>query len=90
MAGGDGRSLGGAMPLSVEEKIRQIIAFEMCIDESEVTPSSRIIEDLNGDSLDIVELVMQIEGEFSIEIGDDDAETLTTVGQVIEYVNGRI
>ena len=66
--------------------IESIIAKNLKIDESEVTDEKRIIEDLGGDSLNTVELVMEFESEFGIQISDDDAEGLLTVGQIREYI----
>lgn len=66
--------------------IESIIAKNLKIDESEVTDEKRIVEDLGGDSLNTVELVMEFESEFGIQISDDDAEGLLTVGQIREYI----
>ncbi len=66
--------------------IESIIAKNLKIDESEVTDEKRIVEDLGGDSLNTVELVMAFESEFGIQISDDDAEELQTVGQIREYI----
>lgn len=76
--------------LTTEQKVKVIIAEQMFVDVDVLTPSSRFVEDLDGDSLDQVELVMKMEEEFNIEINDDDADRLLTVGAVIEYVKGRI
>ena len=70
----------------MKEKVIKIIADHLKIDESTVSLDSQIIEDLGADSLHIVELVMEIENNFDITIPDDDAEGLTTVGNVVEYV----
>ena len=70
----------------MKEKVIKIIADHLKIDESTVSLDSQIIEDLGADSLHIVELVMEIENNFDITIPDDDAEGLTTVGKVVEYV----
>ena len=66
--------------------IEKIIADHLGLDLSEVTDDKHIIDDLGADSLHIVELVMEIENNFDITIPDDDAEGLTTVGKVVEYV----
>lgn len=71
---------------SVEEKVKQIIVDELGVDESEVTPNARFIDDLGADSLDTVELVMRFEEEFEIEIPDDAAEKITSVRDAIEYI----
>lgn len=70
--------------------IAQLIAELLDIDESRVAPSSRFREDLEADSLDIVELIMAFEEEFGGEIADEDAQGLTTVQDVVEYLNNRM
>jgi acyl carrier protein len=71
---------------SVEEKVKEIIVNELGVDEAEVTPNARFIDDLGADSLDTVELVMKFEEEFSIEIPDEDAEKITSVRDAIDYI----
>ena len=73
----------------IENKVKQIIIDELGVDENEVTPNARFIDDLGADSLDTVELVMRFEEEFGIEIPDEDAEKITTVHQAIDYINER-
>lgn len=68
------------------EKIKAIIVEQLGVDESEVTPEAHFIDDLGADSLDTVELVMALEEEFGIEISDEDAEKIQTVGDVDKYV----
>ena len=70
----------------VQEKIKQIIVDELGVDEAEVTENARFIEDLNADSLDLVELVMRFEEEFDIEIPDEDAEKILSVRDAYAYV----
>ena len=70
----------------VQDKIKQIIVDELGVDEAEVTENARFIEDLGADSLDLVELVMRFEEEFDIEIPDEDAEKIQSVGDAIRYV----
>jgi acyl carrier protein len=72
--------------MSVEEKVKQIIVEELGVDEPEVTPNARFIEDLGADSLDTVELVMRFEEEFDIEIPDEDAEKIQSVRDAITYI----
>ncbi|HPR17716.1 MAG TPA: acyl carrier protein [Candidatus Cloacimonadota bacterium] len=70
-------------------KIKEIVVEELGVEESEVTPEASFIDDLGADSLDTVELIMKLEEEFDIEIPDEEAETLTTVGRVIEYIQSK-
>jgi acyl carrier protein len=74
---------------SVEEKVKHIIVEQLGVDEAEVKPEAHFVDDLGADSLDVVELVMALEEEFSLEISDEDAEKLTTVKQVIEYIGAH-
>lgn len=69
------------------EKIKAIIVEQLGVDESEVTPEAHFIDDLGADSLDTVELVMALEEEFGIEISDEDAEKIQTVGDVIKFID---
>ena len=71
------------------EKIRDIIADKLDADAGEVTNESRFQEDLGADSLDVVELVMGLEEEFDIEIPDEDAEKIATVGDAIAYIDDK-
>ena len=71
---------------SVEQKVKDIIVEQLGVDEDEVKAESSFVEDLGADSLDVVELVMALEEQFGLEIGDDDAAKLTTVKKVIEYI----
>ncbi|NLX70900.1 MAG: acyl carrier protein [Clostridiales bacterium] len=70
----------------VFEKIRDIIVEQLGVDEGEVTLESKFIDDLGADSLDIVELIMALEEEFDMEIPDEEAEKISTVGDVVEYL----
>jgi len=71
-------------------KIKEIIIDKLGVEESKITPEARFLEDLGADSLDTVELIMQFEEEFDIEISDEDAEGLTTVGNSIDYINSKL
>ena len=73
-------------PAAVEEKVKQIIVEQLQVDEAEVTPSASFQEDLGADSLDVVELVMQFEEAFDLEIPDEDAEKIKTVKDATEYI----
>ena len=73
----------------IEQKVKQIIVDELGVDENEVTPNARFIDDLGADSLDTVELVMAFEEEFGIEIPDEDAEKITRVKEAVEYIESH-
>ena len=72
--------------IGVEEKVKKIIVDQLGVDAAEVTPEASFIEDLGADSLDTVELIMEFEKEFNISIPDEQAETITTVGQAVAYL----
>ena len=74
---------------SSEEKVKSIIVEQLGVNPEQVTPTASFIEDLGADSLDIVELVMAFEEEFSVEVPDEDAEKLQTVGDVIKYIEDK-
>jgi len=74
------------MAKPIEERVKEIICEQLGVDEEEVTPGAKFIEDLGADSLDTVELVMAFEEEFDIEIPDEEAEKIATVGDAIQYV----
>jgi acyl carrier protein len=74
------------MSASVEERVRSIICDQLAVEADKVTLSASFVEDLGADSLDIVELVMTMEEEFDLDIPDDDAEKIKTVGDVVKYV----
>ena len=72
--------------MSVENRVKSIIADQLGVDEEQIKPESKFIEDLGADSLDIVELIMAMEEEFQTEIPDEDAENIRTVGDAVNYV----
>tara|TARA_Y100000741_G_C18150665_1_gene517091 strand:- start:654 stop:887 length:234 start_codon:yes stop_codon:yes gene_type:complete len=74
---------------TTEEQVKKIVVDHLGIDESKVMPESKFIDDLGADSLDTVELVMAFEEKFSIEIPDDAAETILTVQDAIDYIDGK-
>ncbi len=74
------------MAKPVEERVKEIICEQLGVEEDEVTPNAKFIEDLGADSLDTVELVMAFEEEFDLEIPDEDAEKIATVGDAISYI----
>ena len=71
---------------SIEQRIKDIIVDQLNVNADQVTPEAKFIEDLGADSLDTVELVMALEEEFGVEIPDEEAEKLQTVGDVLKYV----
>lgn len=72
------------------EKVQEIIAEKLSVDPSEITQDASFIDDLNADSLDIVELIMALEDELDMEIPDEDVEGFKTVGDVVEYVKNHV
>ncbi|MCX7914204.1 MAG: acyl carrier protein [Thermodesulfovibrionales bacterium] len=74
----------------VEEKVKEIIAKQLGVDQSTITPEVSFVEDLGADSLDTVELVMAFEEEFNIEIPDEDAEKISKVKDAIAYIKDKI
>ena len=75
--------------MEVEEKIKKIIAEQLGVEEEEVLPEAKFVDDLGADSLDTVELVMALEEEFDIEIPDEDAEKILTVGAAIDFIKEK-
>ena len=73
--------------MSSNDKVKNIVVDKLGVEESRVVPEANFLDDLGADSLDIVELVMEFEEEFDIEIPDGDAETITTVGAAIDYID---
>ncbi len=70
----------------IKEKVVKIVSEQMGVDKSEVTMETSFVNDLNADSLDTVELVMEFEDEFELSIPDEDAETIQTVGKAVEFI----
>ena len=71
----------------IESRVRNIVVELLGVDEDQVVPSARFREDLEADSLDLVELIMAFEEEFNGEISDEQAQTITTVGEAVSYIN---
>jgi acyl carrier protein len=77
------------MSASVEERVRTIICDQLAVEPEKVVGGASFIDDLGADSLDIVELVMTMEEEFDLDIPDEDAEKMKTVGDVVKYITGK-
>jgi acyl carrier protein len=75
--------------MTIEEKVKSIIADQLSVDEAQVKPEASFINDLGADSLDTVELIMALEEEFGIEISDEDAEKIQTVQAAIDYIKAH-
>ncbi len=75
--------------MSLNEKVTNIIVDKLSVEESRVVPEASFLDDLGADSLDTVELIMEFEEEFDLEITDEDAEKITTVGAALEYINNH-
>lgn len=71
------------------ESLQNILVEQLSVNKAEIKEESKFVEDLGADSLDVVELVMAIEEKFGLEISDQDAEKLTTVGEAIDYIKGH-
>jgi acyl carrier protein len=84
----DGKEVRISMA-TVDERVKKIIAEQLGVEEDEVTPEASFVEDLGADSLDTVELVMALEEEFGIEIPDEDAEKILTVGKALDYIKEK-
>jgi acyl carrier protein len=74
---------------SIEEKVKDIIVEQLGVNPEQVTSQAKFIEDLGADSLDTVELVMAFEEEFNVEVPDEEAEKLQTVGDVVKYIEDK-
>tara|TARA_B100001029_G_C15059749_1_gene457382 strand:- start:1893 stop:2129 length:237 start_codon:yes stop_codon:yes gene_type:complete len=72
------------------DKVKEIIIDKLGVDDSKITMDAKFIDDLGADSLDTVELIMQFEEEFGIEIPDNEAESLLSVGQAVDYISNQL
>ena len=77
------------MSASVEERVKNIVCDQLAVEPEKVVPAASFIDDLGADSLDIVELVMTMEEEFDLDIPDEDAEKMKTVGDVTKYITSK-
>ena len=75
--------------MSVEDKVKKIIAEKLSVDLAEVVPEASFVDDLGADSLDLVELIMSMEEEFDLDISDEDAEKMVTVQNAIDFINAH-
>ncbi len=76
--------------VEIEEKVIQIVSEQMSVDKGEISRDTSFTNDLNADSLDTVELVMELEDEFNMTIPDEDAEKLKTVGEAIDFIQKQL
>ncbi|HHV93149.1 MAG TPA: acyl carrier protein [Firmicutes bacterium] len=76
--------------MDVLERVKEIVVEQLGVDPDEVTNDASFVDDLGADSLDLVELVMALEEEFDLEIPDEDAEKITTVGDAVRYIKDKI
>ncbi len=71
------------------DKVKEVVMDKLGVEDSQITEDAHFMDDLGADSLDTVELIMQLEEEFGIEIPDEDAENITTVGKAVEYIDSK-
>ena len=75
--------------MSIFEQLQEIIADQLELDVEEISYDSHILDDLGADSLDLVDLLMSVEDEFGIEIPDEDVENISTIGDIVEYIDSK-
>jgi len=76
--------------VSTFDRLKKIVVEQLGVDEVEVVPSASFVDDLNADSLDLVELIMSLEEEFGMDIPDEEAEKIKTVGEAVDYVDEHV
>ena len=76
----------GVSTSTIYDRLKGIVTEQLGVDEEEITPEASFVDDLNADSLDLVELIMSLEEEFGLEISDEDAEKMLTVGDATSYI----
>jgi acyl carrier protein len=84
------RRRGSMDRAEIETRVKKVLAEQLAVDEQQVVPDARFAEDLNADSLDLVEAVLALEEEWSIEIPEDEMESVKTVGQAVDLVAGKL
>ena len=76
--------------MSIEDRVKEIVAEQLGVDEADVTLSASFVDDLGADSLAVVELVLALEEAFEIDIPDEDTETLSSFKDVVDYINSKV
>jgi acyl carrier protein len=74
----------------VYERVKEIISEQLNVDENEISPEKSFVDDLGADSLDLVELIMALEEEFDLEISDEEAQKIRTVGEAVKFIEERV
>ena len=89
-AAGHAEEVAGLADTKTYERLKKIIVEQLGVDEGDVKPEASFVDDLNADSLDLVELIMSLEEEFGMEISDEEAERIKTVGDAQEYIEEHV